>query len=488
MENEQEKRVQAMFREEAQRRSEEIDDAKLMRAIRGGVDRGRAAAGKRGYAYAGGSAAGLALAAGVFLAVNGEANRHSAAAIVPASVFEQQPDMNGTWGEYEVFRPSAERDPILKSALDQGAVEPLDITVEKDGYALELYGAVRDSRKLILLYRIGGQDAASTAVSLGTITDASGRVVGVQEGRDDFYRGGSVYGYAQFELNDLAGQEPDFFRLQAPLYSRTLNPGYDEDSKRLALLETDVKIGPNDAGRLEQNLAAGQTLTVDGQVLRVEQALITPQRGYLVLVPDAANDKTVSRLIGAKLTVTKNGETVVSHGGAGVNVIERLADGSSRFIFTFNRTPLPRNPDSVAFGIDGVEALSLEERKLIVNTKSGEVLQAPDSGFSVNVNPGADDTEVVLFNYPIDADKLGGSSDPSSTLSLGQTFIDANGTEYPLKMFTVNGAVPINKIWPNSKSTSISYQYKQEDYAQPLTFGIESYPREIFEPQEVKLK
>ncbi|CAM3568164.1 hypothetical protein SABR111722_17430 [Saccharibacillus brassicae] len=55
-------------------------------------------------------------------------------------------------------------------------------------------------------------------------------------------------------------------------------------------------------------------------MLHVEQPLITPQRDYLVLVPDAANDKTVSRLIGAKLTVTKNGETVVSHGGAAASM------------------------------------------------------------------------------------------------------------------------------------------------------------------------
>ncbi|WP_172197919.1 DUF4179 domain-containing protein [Saccharibacillus qingshengii] len=488
MEDGQDKRVRAMYREESLHQSGKIDDAKLMQAIRFGVNRGKTASRKRTYTYAGGTAAGLALAAGVFLSVEQGALGHRESAIVPAAVAGQQPDENGKWGEYEVFKPITKNDPILRSALEKGAVEPLNIEVEKDGYTLELYGAVRDSRKLILLYRISGQGVQSAAISLGTLTNVSGAVIGSQEARSDFYQDGSVYGYAQFELNGSAGQELESFRLQAPVYGRTLNPGYDENSEKLAVLETEVRIGSNAAEALEQHLAAGQTLTVDGQILHVEEALVTPQRGYFVLVPDASNDKNISRLIGAKLTVSKDGETVVSKGGAGVDVTEVLKDGSSRFIFTFNRTPLPQNPDSVVFSVEGIEAMGQEERKLVVNTKTNEVLQAPNRQFYANVNAGADNTEVILFGYPINFDKISNTFDPSSTLSLARTFTDAAGREYPLQDFTVNGAVPINKIWPGSKSTTVSYQYEQKDYVQPLTFTIASYANEILEHKEVKLK
>ena len=481
-------RIRQLFEEEAMHESRDqasVDDAALMRAIRGGVKRGQASSRRRVYQYGGAGAAGLALATGIFIAAGG-GDYLTRAAIVPAPIVEEAPQPTGEWGEYEAFRASASNDPILKSALDKGEVEPLDVTVEGDGYTLQLYGAVRDSRKLSLLYEISGEDVRSTAISLGKLTDPSGKQIGSQEDRQDFFVNGSLYGYARFDLDASAGADLEAFKLEAPVYTRTLNPGYDEGSEQLTVLEAEVKVDPGSSGGFEENLAAGQTLTVAGQVLHVKQALITPKSGYVVLVPDEGNDKSISRLIGAKLTVTKDGETVESAGGLGVGVVETLAEDSSRFIFTFNRTTLPKNPDSVVFSVDGIEALGREEQQLIVNTETAKLLQAPDEKMTVNVNPGAEGTEVVQFGYPIDASKYFEGNDPPSTMFLWNTFTDADGVKHPLEIF--GGGSLTNQIFPNSKSTTSTYQYASGDYPQPLTFKIVSYPKEVSEYAEIRLK
>lgn len=481
-------RIRRLFEEEARHESRDqtsVDDVALMQAIRGGVKRGQASSRRRVYQYGGASVAGLALATGLFIAIGGDDDL-TRAAIVPAPAMEEEPQTKGEWGEYEVFRTSVSNDPVLKSALDKREVEPLDVTVEGDGYTLQLYGAVRDSRKLSLLYEISGEDVRSTAISLGTLPDASGKQIGMQEERQDFFVNGNLYGYARFDLDASVGADLEAFKLQAPIYTRTLNPGYDQGSEQLTVLEAEVKVDPTGSGVFEENLAAGQTLKAAGQLLHVEQALITPQSGYIVLVPDEGNEQNISRLVGAKLTVTKDGETVASKGGAGVGVIETAEEEASRFIFTFNRTPLPKNPDSVVLSIDGIETFNRKEQQLIVNTETQEVLQAPSERMTVNVNPGADDTEVVQFSYPIDASKYFEGNDPPSTMFLRNTFTDAEGNKHPLKMFTAGDA--INKIFPNSKSTTSTYQYDIGDYPQPLTFEIVSYPKDVLDYQELKLK
>lgn len=483
-------RIRQLFEEETRHESRDhasVNDAALMQAIRGGVKRGQTSSRRRVYQYAGASVAGLALATGLFITAGGiDDLTHTA--IVPAPVVEEEPQTTGEWGEYEVFRTSVFDDPILKSALEKGEVEPLDVTVEGGGYTLQLYGAVRDSRKLSLLYEISGEDVRSTAISLGTLTDESGRKIGAQEARRDFFIDGSLYGYARFELDASAGAELESFKLEAPVYTRTLNPGYDKGSEQLTVLEAEVKVDPNGSGIFEENLAAGQTLTVAGQVLHVEQALITPQSAYIVLVPDDNNSKNISRLVGAKLTVTKDLETVESKGGLGVGVVETLQEDSSRFIFTFDRTPLPKNPDSVMLSIDGIEALDREEQQLIVNTKTQEVLQSPDDQITVNVNPGANETEVITFSYPINGSRYVAGDDPPSTMFLWYVFTDAEGNKHHLEMFSGSEGTAINQIFPNSKSTTIDYRFKKEDYPQPLTFKITSYPKEIQEYRELKLK
>ncbi|NGZ77361.1 hypothetical protein [Saccharibacillus alkalitolerans] len=487
------KREEQLFRQEAEREAREtagINDEKLMRAIRSGVKRGGAQSRRRTYRYVGAGAAGAALAAGLFLAADGP-ELWNRAAVVQAPAPEQTADEGGSWGEYEQFRASASADPVLKAALDKGEVQPLDVTAEGDGYTLELFGTVRDSRKLTLLYAIGGEGVRSTAVSLGRLTDASGRELGKQEERRDFYVDGRLYGYATFALNGAEGEELKAFKLEAPIYSRTANPGYDKDSEKLAVLTADVALKPaangGAVGSLEQELAAGQTMTVDGQLLRVQEALITPQRGYLVLVSDAANDKNISRLVGAKLTVTKDGKATVSKGGPGVGVVLTEEDGSTRFEFTFNRVPLPKDPDSVTFSVEGIEALSREEQKLVVDTEKKKVLQAPDPGTSVDVNPGAEGTEVLQLNYPIDSERFFGE-DPPSLMYLDTTFADADGKEYPLSSFVGENGMVVSEVQPGSKSTFASYVMEDKDYAQPLTFKILVYPKEILEHRELKLK
>ncbi|MCQ4087412.1 hypothetical protein [Saccharibacillus sp. JS10] len=482
--------IQQLFQKEATREEKtrtSVSDAALMRAIRVGVNQGQSVSRKRIYRYGGAGVASLALATGVFIATDGGQNLVRAA-IVAAPTPQTQPRVTGKWGEYEIFRPSVTGDQVLRHALDKKEVEPLDVRVEQDGFTLDLYGVVRDSQKLTLLYEISGEDVRSTAISIGVLKNESGKQIGSQEYRKDYFIDGSLYGYATFELDSSETKNLESFKLEAPLYSRTLNPGYDKGSKELAVLEADVKVDPN-GSKGELNLAAGQTLTVDGQMLHVEQALITPNRGYIVLVPDEKNTKNISRLVAPKLMITKDGETVEFKSGLGAagGVIEHLTEDSVRFKFTFN-TSLPRNPDSVVFSVDGIEALDREEQKLIVNTETSKVLQAPDDDITVNVSPSSEGYEVAQFHYPIDASRYIENSDWPSTLFLGRTFTDAKGTEYPTSMFMDENGGSETKIFPSSKSTISTYEYKKMDYAQPLTFKILSYNKEVLDHQELKLK
>ncbi|MEJ8304871.1 hypothetical protein [Saccharibacillus sacchari] len=190
-------------------------------------------------------------------------------------------------------------------------------------------------------------------------------------------------------------------------------------------------------------------------------------------------------MVGAKLTVRKDGQTTVSEGGLGVGAIEQTEDGSPRFVFTFDKTALPQNPDSVSFSVEGIEALNAEERKLIVDTDTKKVLQAPEKGITAAVNSATSGTKQLQIGYPVDAEQFFGS-DPSSMLFLDTTFTDAVGAEYPLT-YPSDGSL-FGEVLPTSKSALASFVFVDRNYAQPLTFTILAYPKETLEYREIRLK
>jgi len=60
-----------------------------------------------------------------------------------------------SWGELEVFRPIAEDNMTVKSALDVGMVKQMDdSTVEVDGFKFTINGLIADRRGVIVLYTL----------------------------------------------------------------------------------------------------------------------------------------------------------------------------------------------------------------------------------------------------------------------------------------------------------------------------------------------
>lgn len=428
-----------------------------------------------------------ALASGMLFALSGPlaAPTHAASA-------EAVSDKNASaadWGAFEVFREAVDgkdvfsvKDSIVIAALDQGYVETLDDSVSGAGYTFNVKGVVRDSRSLTLLYTLTGEKALEAGLSQFSIKNGDQDLIDWQGLAHSVVIDGTVYGYASFRLK--ASDSPvGTFSVTAPVYNRTLNTGYDPDSKLLTTLKLNVQSDPTRFARHESRLATGQTFTVDGQRLTVTEAYVTPLRSYVKLTADESNSKEIFRLTRANLTLSKNGVEQTSRPQLGTS----YRDGSD-YIFQFPNESLLTDPDGIVFHADGIEALGKDELKLVVDTKKNKVISSAIPGIEATVEDVSKDVSKLTLKYPVDPKNYEDPQELTSLLSLSFGFADASGKLHEQIEAPDGSGYGHSYAYGGSDEGAVILYFKKGDYPQPLTLDIEAYPNLIGEAQDIVLK
>jgi len=400
-----------------------------------------------------------------------------------AKLARQQPK---SWYELEVFRPLAEGNITLKSALDAGYVQHFENAVaESGGYKLTVNGVVADKYGLLLLYTFENTTGEKIGYGSMQLKDADGSSLEYGVYSSSF--GGEPENPAvEREMLEVRWQHAGKMKgqLTAEL-SFTKSPADNakesrageaspENSKDLVVLKVPLTLDEEVINNAGEVIHLNQSITVSGQSIMIKSAVVAPTGLYVNIQDDPANTMEIFNIIEPKV-IQGEGEQVIE---LGRSLTYGDMNGQT-MLFGYNNM----NPDGpLELSVQGIHALDKSQLDLIVDTEKLKILQAPDDRLSVTRVDKAASSGQFALNYFV---KNSGQSyeQTMSSVSLENTFTDGAGKVHDLPS---NGSQSTSTA--DGYTSSAYYDLLSDDLPQPLTFKLNSYPQPILEEQSLKLR
>ncbi len=386
------------------------------------------------------------------------------------------------------------QDPGIGLALDNDFVQKIGISDEHDGIRLTVQGIIADDSRMVLFYETE-LPAKDSNVRLGApmLTDIYGTGLPVsmsyQYPEDDVQQiGEMVIRRGVVDIN-LGKDEvfPDEMIWQSKLeLVRKSGPNEPkmERAGREGSAETDIRdsdevvfqvrfrIDREKFAGLQQEYPLYQTIEVEGQKITFAKAVVSPLRVSLYLDYDEANSMQIFgpgdiRLIDDQGTEWKQylGNMVKDHP-----------------VYHFV-SPYFNQPKSLHIEGSWFRALDRNKMQVKVDTAKREVLQAPDNRLSLHdVVRGAADTKLDFELRDV------AEEDYMMYTLFESEFRDADGHAH--KMADRGGTVTTTSSFEaGGRNQQHAYYYiDNEDYKQPLTLTIYSYPQYIRQSYSIRIK
>ncbi|GGN99858.1 DUF4179 domain-containing protein [Saccharibacillus kuerlensis] len=464
-------KVQKMLRSDAEVNSDQaagMSRAKLDSAVRRGIREGKLRARRRSFFYASGGV--LAFAAALLLTF---------AALQPAGNMAGDPtaSVQRDWGEFEVFRESAENDTMLTGALNRGEIQPLEAAVEKNGYTVTLHGAVADSRSMILLYSVKNDSANAALLDNAAVEyEEPGYAMGSSYSGDRRVASGETsYEIVSVILNgDI--EYSSAAALNLIVTTDTPEALLSSSYKYRTEISLPFEWNPSMLVAKERTLEYDRVLTVDGQQIHVLRTLLTPIGTYVDIAYDDNNAKKIFNVIRPRLSIVHDGRTMELISDSSFSIGE--LDGGESIHFT---GAVPENVDSVTLEIDGISALEREKLKLVIDTETMRVLEAPDD--KTGVEPAG-----PRYGKGVIAIKRTGAhvSGLASNMLLDSVFEDGSGKQHDMESEGHRGG-STGSMNETEAETFSYFDIGEEKLPQPLTFTIQSYPNPILEAARIRI-
>jgi len=377
-----------------------------------------------------------------------------------------------------------ERDSGLTDAIDSEFVQPVGVTVERDGLKLTVEGVIADDQRIVLLYEVTNLPSDKTP--------AMARLKHVKDGEGDDIVGSYAYGagdlkwlvkkskpgvyYDIIDIRLIAGQKtPD----RLDISGEWTVPGANEsnESKRVQL-DASFPIDTSKFAGMTEVLTLGNTIDIEGQKVTFEKATISPLNIDIEVTFDPTNAKQIFGVSGFKLTDEK-GKELIYTGGFGPS------GNRTNLHFQSNYFSRPKKL-TLHGGTIYVYDKDPERRKVVIDTERLQILQAPDGrlkaeGFSTTASDDYDDLLLSLNDLDETHMQFVGYA------ILEPTFVDASGVTHQM-------AEPKGPHSPFFFQTGYPAKVNRHVYlpkglaAQPLTFRIAGYPNYIKQSFEVAIK
>ncbi|WP_172256441.1 hypothetical protein [Saccharibacillus deserti] len=472
-----EERMLAEAAEQDRRTRQMPSAARRSAAVRRGMERAKGRTNRRaGFAYGGIGAA--AFVAGALLigysglAGEGQPSSESAASTQAKNLPQLDPTL-------EPFYPLVMRqDLTIGGALKRGAVTPIDTGSERAGFALDIQGAVRDSRSLTLFYTLKGPNGDRLSLDKPKLLDASTGKTAMWE--DDYalpIEQFDVLEHAQYGVLTLP-LRPEFSDSeQFTLKASALSGRSVADDARLQTFDVPLTIASTAAEEEDIVFEQPRKFTVEGQSLEIERLRVTPLRIYLTLSEDTY--KVFYRLVNPRLVVRDGGreQTLAREG-----IWPYPEQDGENYELVYANVTGNGHPDSISFRAEGNANTPKRSSAFVVDTDKSEVLRAPGDDYAASLSPDSTGLQRLTVTYPTSSkDWAEGRS-----VMFDINFLDADGNVHKMQTDatgTFGGGIS------NADGTASNYFYLEKlDYPQPLTFKVVSAPGWTRNEQEITLK
>lgn len=369
-------------------------------------------------------------------------------------------DIPGLSGFVELI----EGDKSLLAALDNEFIQPVNVSVEKNGYKLTVDGIMADEGRLVILYSGEGPGVTDQSdIDNFKLLDENGEqvIAGIYSSHfpsgDIENAGTTMYNYMDAIMGE--GIElPERICFSVQLQGQWLEVQFPVEHDRF--------------NGMREAIVVDKTFEIAGQRFTIKDAVITPLQVKLSVVSDPSNEKHSNSFINIAL-VDEKGRQYTSKGGFGE------LDTEMTYYFQSSYFEQPEELTLVAEGLH----LSERNKTFVINTETGETIVTPDQrialeskeqtadGIDLRIGmSGLDETEAVLGYTFFDHDS---------------TFKDASG-----KTYSILDRSGVQIEWRTGSEESARYYYRipKADYKQPLTFHVKQYPGYVLEPVSIPIK
>lgn len=369
-------------------------------------------------------------------------------------------------------------DITLNTANKYGFIQPVNQSVTKGGYTVTVNGVLVGSQQMDVFYTI--ENMAEEPADLK-------RVVLKRPGSSDplpYSLGSSggnelapgVLHRSQLDVKTNEDtplpQEITFSFAIAPYSTNTV---YKSSAENEQVLDINVSIDAEATGKNHlTTIPINKMLQIEKQRFYLQEAVLSP--GGIVVKANipSSNTMKVSGLWDVYLESVVNGEKIRLNSDSAF--LPGAGGGDMTYFFESN---ILEKPESITLKASGFQAVDPSAMELVVDTEKGEVIRSPEG----DIQFGQFTKHMLTLEYEERNDRHMGS------ISIEPEFVDGKGNKHMIN----EDAGGVNSSSLSSSDTELSkitqYIYlKPEDYPQPLTFTLSSYPGVMEQAFEVPIQ
>jgi len=458
-------------------KSDSLPELKLSSAVREGMQQGRKREQRRKYSVSIGTLA--AMSAVVLLLF-----------IVNRSPFTEIQDRNvqtssiSSVNGLESFPSDLVRDSSLRKTLESGLVKPINLMTEKNGYAVELLGAVTDGRKAHVLFNVINHKDVDiimrgfslefggyAAPSFGARFDNLSGVGQISAGQSSYY----VYS-TDLLPNDPYTNEANIRFSLSDTSGQALN---STSKKYVTSMDISLKLEPNMFKDKERVYSPNRTLTVDGQKIKVRQLVFTPLNTYVDLEYDQTNEKQIYKLLNPVL-IGKRGELVEK-----LYYPQSTLRDNSKVTLVYKSSQLDQL-GTLSLKTFGIAAVNKNKLKIVVDLNKKQIIDAPDNDLQMFDSDPSSGAGEVYFQRKLENARAA----ESFGMWLEDSFTDATGAKHSrLSPDDISHSGLLMSVKDDTIEDQTSYNFgeKAVQYPQPLTIKVKQYWIPIKDTQAVEL-
>lgn len=467
---EKEERLLMQDADEVRRNAEAIREMKLTTAVRNGVVKGRKRGMRRVYSYGAGLAAFAAAAVFITWSIIGS----------PLTKQEdtklEQTASSDSVTSFDLFAPIGARDKGFAAAVQQNLLKPIKQGVEKDGYRIDVAGAVSDGRRAYIMFSVQNHTKHGASPIPDSLKFGDDEAPSVRAEAKNVRNGNLLpgeTGYYVYSTNLAASANYSHDATLSVKVWDTVSQYYAKGLDISFNLDTSMLSGQEHVYHPEGEL------TIDGQTINVSQVQFTPLGTYVDLKYDPSNTKQIFKVISPVL-IGKSGDKIEK-----LYYPEIISNDNTQATLWYKNSSIDQM-ETTSLKVFGIGAVEKDRLKIVIDLKKREIISAPDDKLQLLPPEQKDGAGEINFYRKVEH----AQAENNFGMSLSDTFTDASGKKYKRQ--------PLNKLATTGTSYSTKtdimedyyfYYFGEDaaDYPQPLTIEVKKYWIPVMETQSIQI-
>ncbi|KOR76834.1 DUF4179 domain-containing protein [Paenibacillus solani] len=367
-------------------------------------------------------------------------------------------------------------DITLNTANKYGLIQPVNQSVTEGDYTVTVNGILTGSQQMEIFYTI--ENHAEEPADLKRIEvkrKGSSELLPYSIGSSGkaIKPGETIHSRWNVQVSDNQ-PIPEELTLSFSITPYSTNTAYQSRAENEQVLDVGLSVDMETVRKYTTTVSINKMLQIEKQRFYLKEAVMSPAGIVLKANIPSSNTMKVSGLWDVYLESVVSGERIRLNSDSAF--LPGAGGGDMTYFFDSN---ILENPESITLKASGFQAVDPSDMKLVVDTDKKEVLRSPDG----DIRFGAYTGHTLTLEYEEQADRHMGS------VSIEPEFVDGEG-----KKHTINedaGGLSSSSRSSSDTEVGLITQYihlKPEDYPQPLTFTLSSYPGVMEQAFEVPIQ